>query len=119
MPLTNTNIREIIGNNLRYFRTNAGYTQQDLAAHLGITFQQVQKYEWGINRLSADDLYILANFLKIPIAYFFQELQIVNHMQDNETLDFVRSIRAIENKVLRKIILKLITSLDKYDRNKK
>lgn len=51
-----------------------GVSQQTLAAHLGITFQQVQKYESGANRISASKLWETAMVLKAPVHYFFDGL---------------------------------------------
>jgi transcriptional regulator with XRE-family HTH domain len=50
-------------------------TQTELAVALGVTFQQVQKYEKGSNRISASTLKELAETLKVPLAYFFEGLQ--------------------------------------------
>ena len=47
-------------------------TQARLGHHLGLTFSQVQKYEKGTNRIGAGRLYLLAEFLKVPVEYFFE-----------------------------------------------
>lgn len=49
-----------------------GLSQTDLAVSIGLTFQQVQKYERGSNRISASKLYDIAHTLKVPVDYFFQ-----------------------------------------------
>jgi transcriptional regulator with XRE-family HTH domain len=49
-------------------------SQEDLAKHLGVSFQQVQKYENGKNRLSAATLYSLAGYLNVPVSHFFSTL---------------------------------------------
>ncbi len=51
-----------------------GVSQERLAEALGLTFQQVQKYERGANRISASKLYDIARFLSAPISYFFEGL---------------------------------------------
>src|ERR1700704_2720329 len=61
----------LVGANIRLHRNAARVSQTDLAAQLGVTFQQVQKYEKGTNRLSAGKLLTLANLLKVPIKAFF------------------------------------------------
>jgi transcriptional regulator with XRE-family HTH domain len=53
-------------------RREVGMTQQALAASLGVTFQQVQKYEKGTNRISAGRLLAIARVLETPVAYFFE-----------------------------------------------
>lgn len=63
-----------VGARIRLRRNLLGLSQGDLAAALGLTFQQVQKYERGANRISASMLYAAAHFLKSPIAAFFEGL---------------------------------------------
>jgi transcriptional regulator with XRE-family HTH domain len=63
-----------IGSRLRQRRTLVGMTQDKLAAVLGITFQQVQKYERGVNRISGSRLYDLAIALDVPMSFFFDDL---------------------------------------------
>jgi transcriptional regulator with XRE-family HTH domain len=62
-----------IGHRLRRRRIMLGLTQHDLAARLGITYQQFHKYEQGINRLSASRLFEVASLLHTPINYFFEQ----------------------------------------------
>jgi transcriptional regulator with XRE-family HTH domain len=56
-------------------RTELGISQTDLADAVGITFQQVQKYEKGRNRISAGRLWQIAKVFKVPVEYFFQGLR--------------------------------------------
>jgi transcriptional regulator with XRE-family HTH domain len=63
-----------IGTRLRVRRLEIGLSQGRLASVVGITFQQIQKYERGSNRIAASRLYDLARVLKVPIDYFFQDL---------------------------------------------
>jgi len=60
-----------IGKQLRFYRKAAGMTQRTLAGKIGITFQQVQKYENGLNRLSVARLYDIAHALQVPVRMFF------------------------------------------------
>lgn len=55
-------------------RLALGYNQSDLGRALGLTFQQVQKYEKGANRISASKLWDIARFFKVDIAFFFEGL---------------------------------------------
>lgn len=55
-------------------RISLGYNQSDLGRALGLTFQQIQKYEKGANRISASKLFDIANFFKVDIGYFFEGL---------------------------------------------
>ncbi len=62
-----------VGNRLRVRRMLAGLTQDELAAAVGITFQQVQKYEKGANRISASRLHAFSNVLKVRVGWFFDD----------------------------------------------
>jgi transcriptional regulator with XRE-family HTH domain len=63
-----------VASRLRLRRLEAGLSQTTLAAALGVTFQQLQKYEGAINRISAGALYQLALTLDVPVQYFFDGL---------------------------------------------
>lgn len=63
-----------VGMRIRARRKHLEITQEELAAHLGPTFQQVQKYERGKNRVSASKLYETAQALSVPVAHFFEGL---------------------------------------------
>src|SRR5688500_9150300 len=64
-----------VGQKVRERRMLLGWTQQRLAGTLGVSFQQVQKYERGANRFSASMLEATAKALEVPISYFFDESQ--------------------------------------------
>ena len=63
-----------VGKRIRERRVSLGMSQTDLGEYLGLTFQQIQKYEKGANRISASKLWALSNFLKVPIGWFFDGL---------------------------------------------
>lgn len=63
-----------VGNRIRLRRTLLGMSQERLGTALGLTFQQVQKYERGRNRVGASRLYDLAHVLGVPVAFFFEGL---------------------------------------------
>ena len=65
----------IIGNKLRARRLELHMSQNDLADALGISFQQIQKYEKGTNRLGSTRLIQVANHLQVDVAYFLDDLQ--------------------------------------------
>jgi transcriptional regulator with XRE-family HTH domain len=67
-----------IGRRIRVQRTLRNATQTELAGAIGITFQQVQKYENGTNRVSAGKLFQIARFLGAPVAVFFDGLETEN-----------------------------------------
>jgi transcriptional regulator with XRE-family HTH domain len=69
------NIDKIVGDNLRALRLRRGMSQSSLADQIGITFQQVQKYEKGSNRISAGRLYRIAKLFNVPIASLYDGLE--------------------------------------------
>lgn len=64
-----------VGNRIRLRRTLLGLSQEKLGEALGLTFQQIQKYERGANRVGASRLYDLARVLDVPIGFFFDDMQ--------------------------------------------
>src|SRR5438128_1750245 len=62
-----------VGERVRMRRIMNGVTQVELAHALDITFQQVQKYERGANRISASRLHRIAQFLDVPVSFFFED----------------------------------------------
>ena len=63
-----------VGSRIRLRRTLMGMSQERLGEALGLTFQQVQKYERGVNRVGASRLFDLSNVLNVPISFFFDDL---------------------------------------------
>lgn len=66
-------IDQNIGSRLRNRRQNLGISQQKLGQSVGVTFQQIQKYEKGTNRVSASRLYKISETLDVSLDYFFNE----------------------------------------------
>ncbi len=93
-----------VGKRVRHRRWMLGVTQQQLAERVGIKFQQIQKYETGMNRISASRLWDIAEALEVPISFFFEGLDSATAagaqmpgdlMSDKEALELVRSYYAI------------------------
>jgi transcriptional regulator with XRE-family HTH domain len=93
-----------VGKRIRHRRWMIGMTQQQLADKVGIKFQQIQKYETGMNRVSASRLWDIADAMGVTIAFFFEGLAEgtqaaqaagADMMADKEALDLVRSYYAI------------------------
>ena len=76
-----------VGHRLRQRRTLLGISQGKLADAFGVSFQQVQKYERGTNRISASRLHLLTKILDVPVGYFFEGLP--NHLENREELENV------------------------------
>ncbi len=94
-----------VGKRIRHRRWMVGMTQQQLADKVGIKFQQIQKYETGMNRVSASRLWDIADTLGVQIAFFFEGLSgegmtsvaapAGDFFADKEALELVRSYYAI------------------------
>ena len=81
-----------VGSKVRVRRKFLGLSQTDLAAAIGLTFQQVQKYERGSNRISASKLFEISKYLKTPVVYFFDgysESQTPDGFQESDSEKFV------------------------------
>ena len=63
-----------VGQRVRLRRTLLGWSQEKLAQALGLTFQQVQKYERGANRIGASRLFDLSRVLDVPVSFFFDDM---------------------------------------------
>ena len=63
-----------VGSRIRLRRTLLGMSQERLGESLGLTFQQVQKYERGVNRVGASRLFDLSRVLDVPISFFFDDM---------------------------------------------
>ena len=114
-----------IGLRLRSRRLVLQMTQTDLADALGVTFQQVQKYEKGSNRISASTLKQLAETLKVPFVYFFEGLQPEGTRGEGsykERVEFLampdghalfNAFRNIEKREMRRALIDLVERLGK------
>jgi transcriptional regulator with XRE-family HTH domain len=87
-----------VGAALRLFRIQRRMSQSDLARRVGITFQQVQKYERGANRISASKLFDFAGILGVPVQSFFEGLEADGGTRDGEML---KKHSAIDFEILR------------------
>lgn len=91
-----------VGKRIRHRRWMVGMTQQQLADKVGIKFQQIQKYETGMNRVSASRLWDIAETLGVTTSFFFEGLNNAavaaggsDIMADKEAMELVRSYYAI------------------------
>ena len=99
-----------VGSRIRLRRTLLGMSQQRLGEALGLTFQQVQKYESGVNRVSASRLFDLSRVLDVPIGFFFDDVRDVV-LSRRETLELVAAYYRIIDPAARQRVLDLIKSL--------
>lgn len=131
-----------VGNRIRLRRTILGYSQQFMARKLGLTFQQVQKYEKGCNRVGASRLWDISKVLKVPMDFFFEDMDKsveskspmmlvmpesesvemfaeeademdLDPMKRKETLELVRAYYRISNRKIAKNVFDLIISMSR------
>ncbi|WP_375704088.1 helix-turn-helix domain-containing protein, partial [Bartonella sp. AD328YNZD] len=75
MQTKNSHFNDIsIGKRIRHRRISMGLSQKELGSHLGVSFQQIQKYEKGLNRVSAGCLLEIAKKLEVPMNFFYADL---------------------------------------------
>ena len=110
----------LVGRRARERRTLAGMSQTAVAERLGLTFQQLQKYEKGHNRISASRLYELAQIFDVPVSYFYEGIKAgkATPPQDEtltkrETLELVRAYYGISDPDVRDKIRKLVQATAK------
>ncbi len=103
-----------VGKRVRHRRWMVGMTQQQLAEKVGIKFQQIQKYETGMNRVSASRLWGISEALDVPVSFFFEGLEAAasgtsgdtlpaDILADREALELVRSYYAIPENQRRRL----------------
>lgn len=123
-----------IGSRLRLRRLAMGFSQETLARALGITFQQIQKYERGTNRIFASRLFHLAQVLRVPVSYFFQGLtsegtqaadgsksavpaeeNVQELLGRSDTLKLIQAFNRISDPIVRRQIYALVRSVGERD----
>ncbi len=122
-----------VGQQLRSRRSLLGLSQEKLADSIGVTFQQVQKYERGANRISASRLFSFSKILDVSIDYFYEglpdnsdntdsttepEQKALNKnglpedlLSQKETIHLLRAYYSVDSESKRKVILKLVKSM--------
>lgn len=116
-----------VGSRIRLRRTLLGMSQEKLGDSLGITFQQVQKYEKGTNRVGASRLQNISSILNVPISFFFEETtnlagqgpdeisDISFFVSSSEGLALNRAFMSISDPAVRQSIVKLAKSVAKNE----
>ncbi|MGL4405372.1 MAG: helix-turn-helix domain-containing protein [Notoacmeibacter sp.] len=121
-----------IGQRIKQRRKSLSISQEKLGEALGVSFQQIQKYEKGINRVSVSSLKTIASFLDInPIFFYGNEtstehpgfaetgdgFDIVKMLRDPELKELSRAFTSIKDETVRKTILDLVRSLSSTKQN--
>lgn len=120
-----------VGSRIRLRRNLLGLSQEKLGESLGITFQQIQKYEKGTNRVGASRLQAIASILEVPVSYFFQDAPggavvegveednstsyVVDFLSSTEGLRLNRAFVRISDAKVRARIIDLVRSLADED----
>jgi transcriptional regulator with XRE-family HTH domain len=132
MPKKQANPIDVqVGNRVRIRRMLIGMSQEKLGDLLGLTFQQVQKYEKGVNRIGAGRLYEVARILNVPVDFFYEGVGDPAGVSDSEVappvLEFVSSgeglqlslaFMKIKDAKVRKRVLDLVKSLSEEEEQK-
>lgn len=105
-PMNRLLTNKDIGGRVRTLRQAAGLTQEQLAEKMGVSTQQIQKYESGRDNISTEKLQHLATAFSVPVQEFFSEVGEVAPLQVAEQV-LLDSFRSIENADIRESILKL------------
>jgi len=117
-----------VGSRVRLRRTMLGMSQEKLGEHLGITFQQIQKYEKGANRIGASRLQQIARVLNTPVAFFFEDAPghqppapgfaeaespdyVVDFLSSSEGLQLNRAFVKIKDAKVRRKIVEMVRAL--------
>ena len=123
-----------VGQRLRMRRTMLGLSQEAVGNGVGVASQQVQKYEKGTNVMNAIRLYEFAQFLKVPVAYFYEGLDATGKVEpegfaeesaafgsdfkaatDRETLEVLKSFKRIKDHLLRKRVADMLRAMSLKD----
>lgn len=116
-----------VGNRVRLRRMLVGMSQERLGEHLGLTLQQVQKYEKGVNRIGAGRLFQVAQILGVPISYFYEGVieqsaesmrkgdattpPVMEFLSSGEGLQLTLAFMRIKDSKVRKRVIDLVKSL--------
>ena len=118
-----------VGSRIRLRRTMLGMSQEKLGESLGITFQQIQKYEKGTNRVGASRLQNISNILTVPVSFFFEDAPgdnnvdpsgmaeasnsnyVVDFLSSSEGLQLNRAFVKIADPKVRRRIVELVKTL--------
>ncbi len=116
-----------VGGRIRLRRNMLGLSQEKLGESLGITFQQIQKYEKGTNRVGASRLQAISSALTVPVSFFFEDAPnssgnvgfaedneatyVVDFLNSNEGVQLTRAFTKISDPKVRRKIIDLVKSL--------
>lgn len=117
-----------VGSRIRFRRNMLGLSQEKLGESLGITFQQIQKYEKGTNRVGASRLQAIASILDVPVSFFFDDAPgqsgaaqgsaeesstsfVVDFLNSAEGIQLNRAFARISNPLIRRKMIDLVKAI--------
>lgn len=125
-----------VGSRLRMRRMLVGMSQEKLGEHLDLTFQQVQKYEKGSNRISASRLFEMARILDVPVQFFFDDMpgqfsgkpaagfaessdsfQMTDFLTSSDGAQLIRAFAEIKSPEVRRKVIDLVKSISSTSGN--
>ena len=118
-----TSIDQHVGARLRLRRSLLEMSQAELGERLGVTFQQVQKYERGANRIGASRLFQVAKALGVPVGYFYEGLDDEGGLTDGQPealydfitspdgMDLAKAFQAVESQPVRRQLITLMREM--------
>ena len=116
--LSASEVDRLVGDRIRRRRILMGLTQDQLGESLGISYQQIQKYETGANRVSAGRLYLIAARLEVSPGWFFDPVKSDASSDDFDELgssrllmEFVRSFARIKDERLKTVLVSLVRAM--------
>jgi transcriptional regulator with XRE-family HTH domain len=119
-------IDEVVGHNIRIHRLQRGMSQTDLAEQLGISCQQVQKYEKGVNRVGSSRLYRLADVFDVPLMTLYEGAETqrpdaparsaLGLISERQPLRLVQAFSDVKDVRLRRAIVALVEKIAVADR---
>jgi transcriptional regulator with XRE-family HTH domain len=126
LPRRPNSIDVVVGGNVRIWRMAKGLSQHQLASRLGITFQQVQKYEVGANRIGTGRLVKISAILGVPVAALFQGTDrgdptaaLLSLISDSRSFRLAHAFTAIKNSTLRLALVGLAEKIAEIPQSKK
>jgi transcriptional regulator with XRE-family HTH domain len=106
-----------VGKRIRTRRLEQRLSQTELASKIGVTFQQVQKYEKGVNRVGAGRLERIASALSVPVGFFFDankiegDASVFSHLQSSGSVRIMKAFTRIKSRKARQLLVELAEEL--------
>lgn len=114
-----------VGSRLRARRMILGISQESLGELVGVTFQQIQKYERGYNRIGSSRLYEFSKILNVPVSFFFEDIPdnsnasskpdaydaVTDDPDNKETLALVRAFKSIKDPMVKRRFIALLRAV--------